>query len=110
MSILTAFYLQDATWWAKGAPDGFGGFAFATPVALKVRWEERTELATDEEGNEFVARSRIYLPQDVEVDDYLFLGTSTVSDPRTVEGAHRVRDFRKIPDLFNNDAERKALV
>ncbi len=110
MSILTAFQLQDATWWAKGAPDGFGGYTFATPVALKVRWEQRTELATDEEGNEFIARSRVYLSQDVEVDDYLFLGVSVVGDPRTVEGSHRVRTFRKIPDLFNTDEERRVLL
>ena len=110
MSILTAYQLQDATWWARGAPDGFGGFTFATPVALKVRWEQRTELATDEEGNEFVARSRVYLPQDIEVDDYLFLGISTVSDPKSVDGSHRVRDFRRIPDLFNTDVERRVLL
>ena len=110
MAILSAFHEQDATWWAKGAPDGFGGYIYATPVPLKVRWEERTELATDEEGNEFVARARVYLSQDMEVDDYLFLGISTVSDPRTVEGAHRIKDFKKTPDLFNADSEWKVLL
>lgn len=110
MSILDAYYLQKATLWTKGAPSGFGGFSYNAPVVINVRWEDRSELATDPEGNQFVSKARVYLSQDVGVDDYLYLGESAGLDPKVIEGAHRIRDFRKIPDLFNENHEKKVLL
>lgn len=110
MTVLTAFYNDRVTYWGRGAPDGFGGYTYDAPISFNARWEDRTELATDADGNDFISRSRVYVPQAVDVDGYLYLGEITTADPRTVDGAHRIRDSRRIPDLFGDDAERRALL
>lgn len=110
MSILHAFFNQQITYWAPGSPDGFGGFLYAEPVILKAKWEDRTELITDAFNNEYVSRSRVFVDRDMQVDGYLYLGVSHAVDPRTVNGAHRIRDFRKIPDLNAADYERRVFL
>jgi hypothetical protein len=75
-----------------------------------VRWEDRTELFIDRTGNEAIAKSIVYTNVDLEVGDYLALGTSTEASPVTLTSASEVRDFRKIPDLKNNFFERRALM
>ena len=110
MSILTSNFKQAVTHWDRGAPDGFGGFAFAAPVKIIARWEERAEIITDDFGNEFTSNARVFLPIDVKIGNYLFLGISTATDPRNIEGAFEVKQFRKLPDLFDSLYERRALL
>lgn len=104
--------LQTATLWEVGGTDNFGDPAFssASPSTISVRWEERSELFTGPDGSEQVARGVIYLAQDVDEGDYLFLGTSVISDPTNLVGAFLVKDFRKVPDLKAKNFERRALV
>ena len=110
MTLIDQYYLQDATYWGKGASDGFGGHSFDVPIALKVRWEEKNELITDDEGRQIVSRTKVFVSQDLTVGSYLFLGTSAVSNPRTVANAFRILQFKKIPDLFGSVSERKAFL
>jgi hypothetical protein len=110
MSYLERNLKQDLVYWAPGTPDGFGGKTFITPVAILGRWEDRTNLFIDSNGNESRSSSRVYLKQDVVLEGYLFLGTSTASDPLTVAGAKEIRDFRKIPDLAATSFERRVLL
>ena len=110
MSYITRNLKQDVTYWAPAVPDGFGGRTFAVPVALKGRWEDRTTLFIDADGQEAVSRSRVYLSADVAINGYLFLGTSTVADPTTLENTEMIKDFRKTPDLRARSYERRALL
>lgn len=98
---------QDVTHWAS-VPNGYGGYSFTGPNALKGRWEDTAELFRTSAGNEEVSRSVVYVSVDIEIEDYLYLGTSTDSDPTLVSGAFRVRQFAKIPDLRLVTYERKA--
>jgi hypothetical protein len=110
MSFLNAFLTQTATYWAPGAPDGYGGYTFASPAQLRVRWENRSVAATDQNGKQFLSRSIIYLENDVVLDGYLFLGASSTVDPRGVAGAVTIKDFRKVPSLDGSEFERRALL
>ncbi len=110
MSFLHTFLNQIATYWAPGAPDGFGAFTYASPVELNCRWEDRVEVMTDEDGTQFVSKSRIFLEDDVVKEGYLLLGESTAIDPQKVDNAYKVRVFAKTPDLLAENFERKAFL
>ena len=100
---------QDVTHWTT-TPDGFGGFTFGVPTALKGRWEDKATLFRDTKGEEVTSESVVYLDTDVVVGDYLFLGVSAAADPTTVAGARQIRQFFKTPDLRVLDHERKAFL
>jgi len=108
MSYLTRNLRQAATYWSPGTPDGFGGTSYGSPTPMKVRWEERGELFLDSAGQESVSHSIVYTRIDVEIGGYLFLGSSTATDPTGVSGALEIRMFRKIPSLRALKFERRA--
>ena len=104
---------QDATKWTATA-DGFGGWAFTAPVALKVRWEEKAVLFRDQSGEEVISSAKVFLDVDVEINDWLFLGTSTDADPTAIPPAtgvaYQVRMFEKLPSLRNLEYQRIAFL
>src|SRR5690349_19064390 len=99
MDFLTFGLSQTLTWWRVTGVDGYNKPTFAAPVQLSCRWEDRVEKIQNDQGQDYVARSRIFLGSDVSTGDYLFLGTSGASDPRAVALARRVAAFRKTPSL-----------
>ncbi len=99
---------QVATYWATGAPDGFGGLSLSAPVPIKCRWEDRTELIRSPNSGEITTTARVYVDQDVDIEGYLFLGSSVVTDPTTVAGAREIRDFKRLPDIRGRIFERTA--
>ncbi len=101
---------QRITYWATGAPDGFGGVAFSTPVTIKARWEDVSDLFVDSQGREVRSAARVYVDQDVSLGGYLYNGVSTTSDPTTVDGAQEIKDFKKTPTLDNKYHERRVLL
>jgi hypothetical protein len=62
------------------------------------------------DGEERIARSVIYVDADMEPGDYIFLGTDTTEDPRSVRDAFVILDFSKNPDIRGKNFERKVLV
>ena len=98
---------QTATHWSPGVPDGYGGSTYGAPVSMVCKWEERAVLFRDDKGDETISKAVVFLPSDVGIGDYLFLGESVVADPTTID-AHEVRQFSSIPDLRNAKQERKA--
>ncbi len=94
---------QDATVWSA-TPDGFGGYSFGAPTAIKCRWEEKAELIP---GSTEASKAVVFLPSDISVEDYIFLGTTVSTTPTTI-GAHRVQAFKKVPDLRSLEVVRKA--
>ena len=103
---------QDATLWETDGIDSAGDPAFssASPTAIKVRWEDRQEKFLGSDGEERIARAVIYVKADMEPGDYIFLGTDTTEDPRSVRNAYVILDVSKTPDIRAKNFERKALV
>jgi hypothetical protein len=101
---------QTITHWVA-TPDGFGGFAFATPVTQKGRWEDRQIQFREPSGNELTSTAIVYLTSDVAVGDYLCLGDQTLTaDPTTLAAAARIQQFNSIPDLRALQNQRKAFM
>jgi len=100
---------QDVTHWV-GSRDGFGAFSFGTPVALKGRWQEKAEQFRSPAGDDQTSKSVVYLEADVDIGDYLFLGTSIAADPATLSGALAVQQFMNTPDLRNLRNLRKVFL
>lgn len=92
---------QAITYWAPAGNDGFGGQTFDTPAALTGRFEEKTELFINEQGQEERCSGVFFLSADVALGGYLYQGASEAADPTTLDDAWRVKDFKKIPRLGN---------
>ena len=108
MQLLNTAYRQTATVWTQGSPDGYGGFTYDTPRKVRCRWEEVSKEFTDRAGEVQVSRAVVYLPEDVSIGDYIYLGESSAADPTTVDGAYEVRQFQKVPNLQYLYEERRA--
>lgn len=104
-------FIHSITYWRREGSDGEGGSVFAAPVILQARWEEKTELVHDLQGQEFVSHSRVYVERvRLDVGGYLYLGTSLELDPIAISGAYRIRNFIRTPGLSGGRDERKAIL
>ena len=105
---LTKNLKQTVTYWAPLAKDGCGGYTFVTPVVIDGRWLLKQELFIDAKGKEKVSAAVVLLGQDVDLGGYLYLGTSTESNPKDVSGSYEIRSFAKIPDIKGTSFLRKV--
>ena len=101
---------QTATHWASDGVDSAGDFSFGSPTSRSVRWEVKSEEFYGDNGETLTSDSVVYLSVDVGVGDYLFLGTSVVSNPKSVTGAKEVKGFAKIPSVDGAKFQRKAFL
>jgi hypothetical protein len=96
---------QTAVLWSATGPDGYGGYLYGEPAEIDCLWVASTQVITDAKGQEVVSRAFVQVKQDLEENDFLFLGTlddldsGQEDDPATVDGAWRVRRFDKNPTL-----------
>lgn len=100
-------YTQTITYWTS-TPNGFGGYTYTGPLTTTGRWEHKTVLFRDKTGVEVTSSSIVYLDVELTPEDYIFLGTSSASDPTLVTGAIQIRGFDSIPDLRNLSTIHKA--
>ena len=110
MSWITAHHNQDVTYWAKSGKDASGDPSFATPVAIKARWEERAVAFTNFRGEAGSSMALAFLGQTVTIGGFLFLGTSAVASPFSVVGSLEIQGISDVPSLEGNVSERKAFL
>ena len=110
MSYITRNLRQTITYWSPSTPDGFGGKSFGSPTTLNGRWEDKVVEFVDPEGRESVSQAIVYTDTDVSLGGFLYNGTSTASDPNSVDGAREIRNFSKTPNLKANQFERKVIL
>ena len=111
MSFMSDEYRQTISHWVRTlTKDVYGKYTYNSPVTFLGRWEDKKELITDADGREIVARSRVWVPSDVSIGDYLMLGSfsSGDTDPTIIDEAWEVKDFVKIPSFDGDEFERKA--
>lgn len=97
---------QAATYWAPLGNDQFGGVEHAAPVELKVRWQDKAELARDAEGQEFTSSAVVYVPEPLEIKGQLLLGVSIAAEP--APGAREVRQKGQSPNLRGTEVLNKV--
>ena len=108
MTFINELLKQTVTYWAPSSMSGWGGETFASPVAIDGRWEDKQELFIDSKGQEVRSNAVVYVDQDVDLGGFLYLGTSTASDPTTVDGAREIRAFQKSPNIKATEFIHKA--
>lgn len=106
----TRTFRDVVTYWAGPVSDGYGHKTFLYPIQLLARWEDKNEEFTTPTGEKVVSRSVVWVPQDVDVGGWLFLGTDITVDPAEVLGAAQIRAFLKVPDIRRSTFERRAML
>jgi hypothetical protein len=107
MPIGAKTYHDVATYWGTPIQGGFGEKVFATPVLLKCRWEDVTEIFIDMEGNEKRSRAKVWTYTPLDIDGYIAKGDHrNVSDPTSIDTALFIQRVDDIPDLRGLHAER----
>ncbi len=96
---LTKNLKQTATYWASPVADGYGGYTFTSPITIDCRWILKQELFIDAKGKEKVSNAVVLLAQDVDLDGYLYLGTTTELNPKNINGSYSIKSFAKIPSM-----------
>lgn len=99
---------QTATYWAVEIRSGSNKPTFANPVTVACHWEEKSELFKDKTGKEVVSRSIVHVDRDMELDGYLFEGSSNATSPLGLVGAFPIRGWEKIPGIPAEVFVRKA--
>ena len=104
-------YTQLATYWALSSIDGYGKRTLATPVEIYVRWEDRTDLEINVNGEAIPSKARVYVLQDMLVGEYLALGDQTATtNPETIDSALQIKAYLKTPSLRGDEYTRKVLL
>ncbi len=110
VDFLTFGLAQTCTVWILDGVDGYNQPNFLAPVQRACRWEDRTTRLQNLEGQVVLARSRIFLAEDVSLGDFIAFGIVAGSDPRDIPTARAVIEYRKTPSLDGLSFERKAYV
>lgn len=66
---------QDAVYWPPLGNDGFGGFSYGEPVAIKCRWQSRVTLVRNAQGKEVPSSAIVYPDRELRVEGLLLPGT-----------------------------------
>ena len=96
---------QTMVHWPTPVNDGYGGHTFGTAVEIQARCEFRVERAINAMGNEVLSKAFVFLEQEVEEGEFLYLGSLSeinaagLVNPSTVAKAMIVLTFLKIPRL-----------
>jgi hypothetical protein len=105
---------QIAVYWGDPVNDGEGGFVFDPPVEILCRWEDKNEVFISPNGEDAVAKSIVYVLQDLDLNGFLYLGTldtlydaaessGAILDPKDYSGAFIIRRVDNLPSLNPSD-------
>lgn len=109
-SWLTNRLKQTATLWEVSTVDGSGDITFTTPRQISCRWESIVDTFTDQNGAQRLSKAKVYVAEDLEIGDFLFLGTSAASNPLIVDDAFVIQGIDKIPDIEAKNFFRRVLL
>lgn len=110
------FLKQKAVYWGAPVSNGFGGFTYADPVEISVRWTDVHELILDmtigiPRGEQIVSKAKLMLDQDVEVGGMIALTTMLELSSSQAPGdnaAYVIKSFQKMPDVRAKQYVRQA--
>ena len=107
---ITSQLKQTATHWVKSSIDGYGKPSFAAPVSRYCRWEDKKQILRAEGQEQITISTRVFLAASPTVGDYLYLGTSTASNPLSVSDAREIAAVQKWPSLSGTQTLYLALL
>jgi hypothetical protein len=99
---------QPVTYWAPSGSDGrYGKTGLNAPVTLKGHWEDRAEEFVDVSGNTSISKSVIYIDGTVQIQGYLFQGTSVATTPPS--DAQEIRQVVRTPSMRSLEGLTEAI-
>lgn len=113
---ITSMLNQTAVYWGTPTQDGYGGFTYATPVEVAVRWMAKNEKFISQSGAEQVSSAVVISETDFELGGRLYLGTladlSTAEKaaPHTISGCWEIRGYNKTPSIKADQFLRRAFL
>ncbi len=103
MGIITRMRKQDAVYWPYASINQFGEKTVGDPVAIIVRWEDKSEEFLDIDGQIQMSNAVVYVDRDMVVGSILMLGViADITDSTNIkenDGAWEIRRFDKFPNL-----------
>jgi len=99
-------HLNDTiTYWAPASLNVWGEESFSTPITIKGSWENRQEEFSSTSGEVMVSNALVYVDRPIEHMGWLYLGTSSAADPKTVNGAFPIRRVDFFPGWRPSDGK-----
>lgn len=105
MKVLQMQERQTAVYWGAPTSDGMGGYTYAAPVEISVRWIDVATLFKNANGDEQVSKAKVYCNSTVMViGGYVRLGTlasitGTNTQPRDIWDAHEIAQVITTPSM-----------
>ena len=103
------FLTQTITYWAPQGRDGFGKYTFSAPQTMNARHEEKLETIKQSDGEIEQSTIVIWTKNKLERGGYVYIGTTTATDPTTVSGAKEILQNIDIPSIDGNTVLHKVL-
>lgn len=114
MSIIKKVRKQDAVYWPPLGVDRNGKPTYGTPIQIKCRWDDRNELMTGPDGEQFVTKSQVMVDRVLKIKGRLMLGE--LPDPVPVDynplqdGSGEIRILQNIPNMRATEHLRIAIL
>lgn len=105
--------IHTAVYWGSPVSDGYGGFTFADPVELSVRWLDRQEVIRGADYRQEVSRAVVLAAVDLEEGGmiaHMALMDLESNDSPQANGAYVIRAVSKVADIKGTISVRKAYV
>jgi len=114
MAFVTKFLKQTAVLWKTPVPGQFGKYTFDAGIEINVRWEEKMVRIRNDKNIEILSRAEVMLDTEIEVGEYLYLGTLDLLssqqqlDPLLINNAYKIVSREKTPNIRATDFVRVA--
>lgn len=101
---LTTKHLKDmAVYFAPGAVQENGQYAFLSPVPIKCKWMDTQQEFLNKNGGRQISRSVIYVDRDLDLKGVIWQGElsdlTDTENPFANEGAWEIQGFDKVGRL-----------
>jgi len=104
---------QKAVWWDVDGIDANGQPTHALPVEIDVRWEEVAEEFINSDGDRELSRALLVVDRDVQIKGMIMLGelsSVTEANPKDMEGAWEIRQWKKTPSFNGRKYHREVFL
>lgn len=99
MSLLDRMRKQWAVYWEYDSQDRNGKDTYKDPIAVKVRWEDKSEQDFLPSGQMVMVKSTVYVDRDMPLGGILWLGL-LVDTPSIPPEHNKICIFRSYPKLI----------
>ena len=98
--------VQEAWYWADDAakPDGYGGYDYDTPEKVKCRWDDKTQMVTNQNGEQVVSNAEILVIEDLKLGGILQrVDDPNEQTPETPTKGWKIVRIEKVPFFRSRD-------